>query len=159
MHCHRRPNNSRCCRTSGVADDCHCKHTVSFVRNLRRRSLRGCVLLGSRSDQDGSAMAITTLSRSTICSWIRAGSFPRPVKLGPLNRRRSPVTTGPKNPGTSPRRSSSAWRDDYNHHRPHGALGHLTPSEYAERCQQPTSEVAPLQLSLVWGQRQSPAGL
>src|SRR4051812_14421099 len=42
------------------------------------------------------------------------------------------------------------WRHDYNHHRPHGALGHLTPSEYAERRQQPTSEAAPLQLAPVW---------
>ena len=25
------------------------------------------------------------------------------------------------------------WRHDYNHHRPHGSLGHLTPSEFAER--------------------------
>jgi putative transposase len=23
-----------------------------------------------------------------------------------------------------------AWRRDYNHHRPHSALGHLTPSEF-----------------------------
>jgi len=44
----------------------------------------------------------------------------------------------------------SAWHHDYNHHRPHGALGHLTPSEYAERRQQPTSEAAPLQLAPVW---------
>ena len=28
-----------------------------------------------------------------------------------------------------------AWRIDYNEHRPHGALGHLTPSEYAKRGQ------------------------
>ena len=28
-------------------------------------------------------MEITTLSRSTIYNWIRAGSFPAPVKLGP----------------------------------------------------------------------------
>jgi putative transposase len=28
----------------------------------------------------------------------------------------------------------TAWRDDYNHRRPHGALGHLTRSDYAERC-------------------------
>jgi putative transposase len=24
-----------------------------------------------------------------------------------------------------------AWQDDYNHRRPHGSLGHLTPSEFA----------------------------
>jgi putative transposase len=28
-----------------------------------------------------------------------------------------------------------AWRQDYNHHRPHGALGKLTPSEYAKSNQ------------------------
>jgi prophage regulatory protein len=28
-------------------------------------------------------MEITTLSRSTIYSWIKAGSFPAPIKLGP----------------------------------------------------------------------------
>ena len=27
------------------------------------------------------------------------------------------------------------WRHDYNHQRPHGALGHLTPSEYVARSQ------------------------
>jgi putative transposase len=26
-----------------------------------------------------------------------------------------------------------AWRHDYNHHRPHGSLGHLTPSEFELR--------------------------
>lgn len=26
-----------------------------------------------------------------------------------------------------------AWRDDYNHHRPHGKLGWLTPADYAAR--------------------------
>jgi transposase-like protein len=44
----------------------------------------------------------------------------------------------------------TAWRDDYNHRRPHGALGHLTPSEYATLRQQPTSEAAPLQSAPVW---------
>jgi putative transposase len=44
----------------------------------------------------------------------------------------------------------TTWRDDYNHHRPHGALGHLTPSEYAKRCQQSTQEAATLQLAPVW---------
>ena len=29
------------------------------------------------------------------------------------------------------RQRIEAWRIDYNDHRPHGALGHLTPSEYA----------------------------
>ena len=42
-----------------------------------------------------------------------------------------------------------AWRDDYNHHRPHGALGHLTPSEYASQRQKPASEAAALQLAPV----------
>jgi putative transposase len=43
----------------------------------------------------------------------------------------------------------NAWRADYNHHRPHGALGHLTPSEYAEQRQTPTSEATALQLDPV----------
>jgi len=29
----------------------------------------------------------------------------------------------------------AAWQDDYNHRRPHGSLGHLTPSEYARSGQ------------------------
>lgn len=29
----------------------------------------------------------------------------------------------------------AAWQEDYNHHRPHGSLGHLTPSEYAQTGQ------------------------
>jgi putative transposase len=36
----------------------------------------------------------------------------------------------------------SEWRDDYNHRRPHGSLGHRTPSEFAQRGQQPGSEAA-----------------
>ena len=28
-----------------------------------------------------------------------------------------------------------AWRHDYNHHRPHGSLGRLTPAEFAVKCQ------------------------
>lgn len=32
-------------------------------------------------------------------------------------------------------RRIDAWRREYNDHRPHGALGHLTPSEYAPLAQ------------------------
>jgi transposase InsO family protein len=32
------------------------------------------------------------------------------------------------------RRLTAAWRDDYNHHRPHSSLGYMTPAEYAARC-------------------------
>jgi len=31
------------------------------------------------------------------------------------------------------RQTIKAWQDDYNHHRPHGSLGHLTPMEYLVR--------------------------
>ncbi len=41
------------------------------------------------------------------------------------------------------------WRRDYNDRRPHGALGHLTPSEYAEQGQTRGSEAADLQLEPV----------
>jgi putative transposase len=42
------------------------------------------------------------------------------------------------------REKLEAWRNDYNHHRPHGSLGHLTPSEFAERGQNITTEAAQL---------------
>ena len=41
------------------------------------------------------------------------------------------------------------WRHDYNDHRPHGALGRLTPSEYATRRREQGAEAAPLQLAPV----------
>jgi putative transposase len=38
-----------------------------------------------------------------------------------------------------------AWRIDYNAHRPHSSLGHLTPIEFArKRQEQRTSEAANL---------------
>jgi putative transposase len=43
----------------------------------------------------------------------------------------------------------SAWKDDYNLNRPHGALGHLTPSEYARQRQKQGEEAADLQLTVV----------
>ena len=36
------------------------------------------------------------------------------------------------------------WRHDYNEHRPHGALGQLTPSEYARLSRQRANEAAKL---------------
>ena len=33
------------------------------------------------------------------------------------------------------RATLTTWQDDYNHHRPHHSLGHLTPSEFARRGQ------------------------
>jgi transposase InsO family protein len=32
------------------------------------------------------------------------------------------------------RKLAAAWRDDYNHHRPHGSLGYVTPAVFAARC-------------------------
>ncbi len=40
------------------------------------------------------------------------------------------------------RQKIEAWRIDYNEQRPHGALGHLTPSEYAKAGQKRSPEAA-----------------
>ena len=38
-----------------------------------------------------------------------------------------------------------AWRRDYNQLRPHGSLGHLTPTEFVAQCQaRTTAEAAPV---------------
>ena len=50
---------------------------------------------------------------------------------------------------THARQLLNTWRHDYNHQRPHGALGHLTPSEYVARSQQHDTEAARLQRSAV----------
>jgi len=36
------------------------------------------------------------------------------------------------------------WRQDYNHHRPHSSLGHLTPNEFAMQGQETALETAKL---------------
>jgi len=56
-------------------------------------------------------------------------------------------------------RKIEAWRLDYNQRRPHGSLGHLTPSEFvAQRQAMTTAEVPPLSLRVVsfGDQRQGP---
>jgi putative transposase len=43
-----------------------------------------------------------------------------------------------------------AWRIDYNEHRPHGSLGHLTPREFADQAAQPGLQEGPnFQVSVV----------
>lgn len=44
---------------------------------------------------------------------------------------------------SSARKQTTAWRQDYNHHRPHSSLGYLTPAEFAARCTASTPEKAP----------------
>jgi putative transposase len=40
------------------------------------------------------------------------------------------------------RQKLEAWRIDYNQHRPHGSLGDMTPSEYAQQGREATSKAA-----------------
>jgi putative transposase len=47
------------------------------------------------------------------------------------------------------RQKIEAWRIDYNEQRPHGALGHLTPSEFANAGRTAVPEAAGLQLKSV----------
>ncbi len=36
------------------------------------------------------------------------------------------------------RKLTAAWKEDYNHHRPHGSLGYQTPAEFAARLSSPS---------------------
>ncbi len=42
------------------------------------------------------------------------------------------------------RQKLATWQDDCNHHRPHGSLGHLTPSEFVKTRSVPPEEAAGL---------------
>lgn len=54
-----------------------------------------------------------------------------------------------------------AWQDDYNLHRPHGSLGHLTPREYVQKWPvQPKEAAAVKRVGLVlFRRRQKPRRL
>jgi transposase InsO family protein len=45
------------------------------------------------------------------------------------------------------RKLTQAWRDDYNHHRPHSALGYVAPAVYGARCCSSVRPTASLQNS------------
>lgn len=39
------------------------------------------------------------------------------------------------------RQLTTAWREDYNHHRPHSSLGYVAPAEFAARCTASATEL------------------
>lgn len=41
---------------------------------------------------------------------------------------------------TAARQLTAAWKNDYNHYRPHSSLGYVTPAEFAARCAASTPE-------------------
>jgi transposase InsO family protein len=43
------------------------------------------------------------------------------------------------------RKLTAAWREDYNHHRPHGSRGYVAPVEFAARCAASVRVTASLQ--------------
>jgi transposase InsO family protein len=43
------------------------------------------------------------------------------------------------------RKQTAAWREDYNHYRPHSSLGYQTPAEFAARCAASVRPTASLQ--------------
>jgi transposase InsO family protein len=40
------------------------------------------------------------------------------------------------------RKLTAAWKDDYNHYRPHGSLGYVAPAVFAARCPASATELA-----------------
>jgi len=51
-----------------------------------------------------------------------------------------------------------AWRMDYNHHRPHSSLGHLTPKEFLEQRQWTPQKLAALVKDCLVREPTLPAG-
>ena len=45
------------------------------------------------------------------------------------------------------RKLTTAWKDDYNHHRPHSSLGYVAPAEFAARCRSSVRATPSLQNS------------
>ena len=46
---------------------------------------------------------------------------------------------------TAAKKLTAAWREDYNHYRPHSSLGYQTPAEFAARCAASVRPTASLQ--------------
>ena len=51
-----------------------------------------------------------------------------------------------------------AWRQDYNHHRPHRSLGRLTPSEFAARGRKSGSELPKVRFQVLRKNRPTSPG-
>lgn len=49
------------------------------------------------------------------------------------------------------RQLTQAWREDYNHHRPHSSLGYVTPEEFATRWADDAENVTDTWLYDAWG--------
>ena len=84
--------------------------------------------------------------------WIAANRGrcrPRRVSRGPCAQRDECLTVCGCMDIVHAQQLLKAWRHDYNHQRPHGALGHLPPSEYVEHSQQHDTDATRLRLSTV----------
>ncbi|NOT27861.1 MAG: transposase [Acidobacteria bacterium] len=80
-----------------------------------------------------------------MCQWLDKPSCSHSGFVSPVASNNAPPDARPAVIAHA-QQLIEAWRHDYNQQRPHGALGQLTPSEYAARDHQQT-EAAPLQLS------------